>query len=162
MPVASISPSLNIIRRWLIPASSRFQESHTDLREWYQHCLDFTALKQRLVLDPPDPDDDYPSMAESPLGSRPGAPGLSGFSGVGIRSRVSSEPNLRQDHPLSGCGDASMPLGREEHAEGVHLTFPDRATRAFLFHLSQVCSTVLLCQFPVGFYDLNCKGLFHG
>lgn len=41
---------------------SPLQESHTDLREWYVHCLDFRALKRRLVDDPPDPYDDHPSM----------------------------------------------------------------------------------------------------
>ncbi|CAN0140043.1 unnamed protein product, partial [Laminaria digitata] len=39
------------------------QESHTDLREWYVHCLDFRTLKRRLIDDPPDPYDDHPSMA---------------------------------------------------------------------------------------------------
>lgn len=43
----------------------RTQESHTDLRDWYVHCLDFRVLKRRLVDDPPDPHDDHPSMMEA-------------------------------------------------------------------------------------------------
>ncbi|CAM9905331.1 unnamed protein product, partial [Ectocarpus fasciculatus] len=41
------------------------QESHTDLRDWYAQCLNFRALKRRLIDDPPDPYDDHPSMMSS-------------------------------------------------------------------------------------------------
>lgn len=89
------------------------QESHTDLREWYDHCLDFTALKQRLVTDPPDPHDDHPSMEESPLASMSTIPvSTSGFRDC-VGRRASSEPNLYQERLLIGTGwDFRLALGR--------------------------------------------------
>lgn len=82
-------------------------------------------------------------MAESMLGSRPVPKADTSLSAGGIRSRVASEPDLRQDHPLRGRRGASLAEEGGESNDGIFLVFPDPTTRVFLFHLRQVLTTLL-------------------
>lgn len=141
------------------------QESHADLREWYVHCVDFRALKRRLVDDPPDPYDDHPSMSGPPFASAVHAGGA-----LGNGNRLSAV-ELEQDGLLMVEVDRDANGGVADAAEnggggigagagggggigggGAGLIFPDPSSRAFMFEIKQVlglffvtlrCTTVL-------------------
>ncbi|CAN0449548.1 unnamed protein product, partial [Ectocarpus sp. 12 AP-2014] len=83
------------------------QESHTDLRDWYVQCLDFRALKRRLIDDPPDPYDDHPSMMTtgSPDNASPAATDESGTTNNGASSSSPSAVGPRGDDLSAGLDD---------------------------------------------------------
>ena len=146
------------------PTPTRLQESHTDLREWYIHCLDFRALKRRLVDDPPDPYDDHPSM----MGPAPGsssaagaAAGSGGGGGIGASSAavaaVDSDLDQRQALLMGGQGEEGLEAAVKGGDGGggggdgvwgaaaaggggraVSLAFPDPASRVFVFEINEV------------------------
>lgn len=138
---------------------SLVQESHTDLREWYVHCLDFLALKRRLIDDPPDPYDDHPSMAgSSPQGvvdgSSRGAP-TSQTSGAIPVSLSDSKLEQRNRLLMAGNGNTCTSSlrtavgGETDGLEDVGVTggsgegdismvFRNRSSRVFAFEMKQV------------------------
>lgn len=145
---------------------SLVQESHTDLREWYVHCLDFLALKRRLIDDPPDPYDDHPSMAGTtsqgvssvPAGvadrSNRGAP-TSQTSGAIPVSLSDSKLEQRDRLLMAGNGNTCTSSlrtavdGGTDGLEGVGVTggsgegdisivFRNRSSRVFAFEMKQV------------------------
>lgn len=135
------------------------QESHADLREWYVHCVDFRALKRRLVDDPPDPYDDHPSMSGPPFASAVPAGGA-----LGNGNRL-SDVELEQEgllmvevdrHATGGASDAAenggggigAGGGARGGGGGVGLVFPDPSSRAFMFEIKQVlCGVGLFFSF---------------
>ncbi|CAM9885269.1 unnamed protein product [Choristocarpus tenellus] len=102
----------------------RREETHTDLREWYVHCLNFLALKRRLVDDPPDPWDDHPSMADSPDGASIAVETVRGEGAEGGKGVGSMSKNAE--------GERVLGSKRESHH-----AFRDPASRVFVFELSQ-------------------------
>eukprot|EP00904_Undaria_pinnatifida_P011262 jgi/Undpi1/7266/HiC_scaffold_22.g09739.m1 len=129
------------------------QESHTDLREWYVHCLDFRTLKRRLIDDPPDPYDDHPSMAGpaeaataatsdgtdtvqggpsstvSPCGSGRGLLADPGRGGLGASSASGTEGNLSQERWRMQEGGGV--------GGGTPIVFPNPSSRVFMFEINQ-------------------------
>lgn len=125
------------------------QESHADLREWYVHCIDFLALKRRLIDDPPDPYDDHPSMSEpSPLSASTAGGNAMGNGGSG--GAVDGEGLLEREGLLSAEPGAGGPVaaaaaggdggvGAGDDAEGgICVVFPDPPSRVFAFEIKQV------------------------
>eukprot|EP00903_Cladosiphon_okamuranus_P016627 g15335.t1 len=129
------------------------EESHTDLREWYVHCLDFRALKRRLVDDPPDPYDDHPSlMGPSPASPSAAGVGAIGGSGRGGASVAAVDADLEQHQALlmGGQGGGALEAGEASRVGGdvlwgnanagrggISLAFPDPASRVFVFEINE-------------------------
>ena len=144
---------------FLVPDFLSTQESHTDLREWYVHCLDFLALKRRLIDDPPDPYDDHPSMVgpSSQAGSSFPAGVIDGGSSSAAVSQTNGaiSVNLSDSQPeqegllLTACGNTSVGPTVEEGGSGlgaggvagggqVAVVFRERSSRVVAFELKQV------------------------
>ena len=143
------------------------QESHTDLREWYVHCLDFRALKRRLIDDPPDPYDDHPSMA-GPTEAQAATTSADARDPAPICSSSTASPSgggrsLLVDPERDGLGASSAGEGngraregwkmqrgeRREDAGGVggiQVVFPNPSSRVFVFEINQVGA---VCMFSL-------------
>lgn len=137
------------------------------------HCLDFRALKRRLIDDPPDPHDDHPSMSDFLVSVSTATTADIDGSSFGSASSAADGGGMQMEQqqrllPLEdaeagidmGAGgekeeqNSGRAWGAVEGGGGVSVLFSDPASRVFVFEIKQVCCVYKIA--PIIHYTLYC------